>query len=85
MAEGLPERSTRSEGLCMNQDTRSKLRICGGCYMGLDEAVESIQNSLFWCNWSKTQADAIRTLLLEVEKVKLLEKENEELRNRLKG
>ena len=53
--------------------------------MRRDEAIESIQNSLFWGNWSKTQAYAIRILLLEVEKVKLLEKENEELRKRLKG
>lgn len=37
----------------------------------------------FGGNWSEQQADAIRTLLVEVEKVKLLEQENSELRKRL--
>ena len=45
------------------------------------EAIKSVQKSLFWGNWTKTQADALRTLLLEVEKVKMLEEENKELTN----
>lgn len=51
--------------------------------MTINEATESLRNSLFWGNWSEQQADAIRTLLVEVEKVKLLEQENSELRKRL--
>lgn len=51
--------------------------------MEIKEAIKSVQKSLFWGNWTKTQADALRTLLLEVEKVKMLEEENKELRKRL--
>ena len=51
--------------------------------MTIDEAVKSMRNSLFWGNWNEEQADAIRTLLIEVEKIKLLEQENSELRKRL--
>ena len=51
--------------------------------MEIKEAIKSVQKSLFWGNWTKTQADALRTLLLEVKKVKILEEENKELRKRL--
>lgn len=53
--------------------------------MDIEEAVKSVKDSLIWGNWSKTQADALRTLLLEIEKVKFLEEENTKLRERLKG
>lgn len=51
--------------------------------MDIKNAVQSVKDSLFWGNWNEIQADALRTLLVEVEKVKLLEQENRELRKRL--
>lgn len=51
--------------------------------MNIEQAVYSMKTSLCWGNWGIDQADAIRTLLLEVEKVKILEQENTTLRNRL--
>lgn len=51
--------------------------------MDIKNAVQSVKDSLFWGNWSKVQADALRTLLVEVEKVKILEEENTKLREQL--
>lgn len=51
--------------------------------MYIKNAIESVKSSLFWGDWTDNQADALRTLLLEVEKVKLLQEENTELRRRL--
>jgi hypothetical protein len=51
--------------------------------MTIEEAIESMKTSLVWGSWSKSQSDAIRTLLLETEKVKMLENENSELRKRI--
>ena len=51
--------------------------------MKIENAVDSMKKSLFWGDWSLDQVDAIRTLLLEVEKVKVLEEENTVLRNRI--
>jgi len=51
--------------------------------MKIEHAIESIRNSLFWGTWSTVQADALRTLLLEVEKVKTLEEENDILRKQI--
>jgi len=51
--------------------------------VNIEQAVYSMKTSLCWGNWGIDQADAIRTLLLEVEKVKILEQENTTLRNRL--
>lgn len=51
--------------------------------MIIEQAVESMKKSLYWENWSTDQADAIRTLLLEIGKIKALEEENEALRNRI--
>lgn len=51
--------------------------------MDIKDAVKSIKDSLFWGSWSKVQADALRTLLLEAEKVRMLEEENAKLRERL--
>jgi hypothetical protein len=50
--------------------------------MKVEQAVDSMKKSLIWENWSDDQADSIRTLLFEVEKVKVLEEENSALRSR---
>lgn len=52
--------------------------------MDIKEAVQNVKNALIWGCWSETQADALRTLLLEAEKVKFLEEENTKLRERLR-
>ena len=51
--------------------------------MNRDEAVESMQKSLIWGNWEPQNADAIRTMILEVKRIELLEKENKILRRKL--
>lgn len=51
--------------------------------MDITDAIKSVKDSLFWGNWSNVQAEALRTLLLEVEKVNMLEEENSKLRERL--
>lgn len=51
--------------------------------MNRDEAVESMQKSLFWGNWEPQNADAIRTMILEMKRIELLEKENAALRRKL--
>ena len=51
--------------------------------MKIEQAVESVKKSLVWGSWSAEQADALLTLLLEAEKVKLLEYEIIELRKHL--
>lgn len=51
--------------------------------MKIEQAVENMKNSLVWGSWNESQADAIRTLLLEVEKAKMLEEENTHLRDKL--
>ena len=52
--------------------------------MDIEDAIKSVKNSLIWGNWSESQAEALRTLLLEAEKVKMLKEENDELRKRLR-
>ena len=51
--------------------------------MNRDEAVESMQKSLIWGNGEPQNADAIRTMILEVKRIELLEKENKILRRKL--
>ena len=51
--------------------------------MNRNEAVESMQKSLIWGNWEPQNADAIRTMILEVKRIELLEKENKILRRKL--
>ena len=51
--------------------------------MNRDEAVESMQKSLIWGNWEPQNADAIRTMIMEVKRIELLEKENKILRRKL--
>jgi hypothetical protein len=51
--------------------------------MNIETAIDYAQKGLIWANWSPDQAEAIRTLILEVKKVKQLENENTELRYRL--
>lgn len=51
--------------------------------MNIEQAIHSMKTSLCWGNWGIDQADAIRTLLLGGERVKILEQENATLRNRL--
>ena len=51
--------------------------------MNRDEAVESMQKSLIWGNWEPQNADAIRTMILEVKRIELLEKVNKILRRKL--
>lgn len=51
--------------------------------MDISKAIKSIKTSLFWGDWSQDQADALRTILVEIEKMNILNEENKELRNRL--
>lgn len=51
--------------------------------MKIDEAVKIVKTGLIWANWSEEQSEAFRTLILEVERVKILEEENAELRKRI--
>lgn len=49
----------------------------------IESAIYSVKTSLVWGIWSEGQAESLRTLLLEVEKVKLLREENKGLRDRI--
>ena len=50
--------------------------------MEIEKAINMVKTSLVWCNWTEEQAKAFRALILEAEKVKILEEENAELRKR---
>lgn len=50
--------------------------------MEIEKAIKMVKTSLVWCNWTEEQSEAFRTLILEAEKVKILEEENAELRKR---
>lgn len=50
--------------------------------MEREKAINMVKTSLVWCKWTEEQAKAFRTLILEAEKVKILEEENAELRKR---
>lgn len=49
----------------------------------IESAIYSVKTSLVWGIWSEGQAESLRMLLLEVEKVKLLREENKGLRDRI--
>ena len=51
--------------------------------MDIERAKEIVKTGFAWANWTPEQKNAFRTLLLECEKVKLLENENFELTNKL--
>jgi len=51
--------------------------------MLIQDAIKAVKTSLVWGSWDENQSNALRTLLLEAEKVKLLTEENAELRKRL--